>query len=97
MQQNVNQQIGDVGDEDFAAMFEASLKERGGEGILKEGEIVKGTVVQVTKDYAIVDIGYKSEGQVPISEFTSPRGEVSVKAGDPVEVLLAANWAKLNR
>jgi small subunit ribosomal protein S1 len=88
MQQNVNQQIGDVGDEDFAAMFEASLKERGGEGILKEGEIVKGTVVQVTKDYAIVDIGYKSEGQVPISEFTSPRGEVSVKAGDPVEVLL---------
>jgi small subunit ribosomal protein S1 len=88
MQQNVNQQIGDVGDEDFAAMFEASLKERGGDGILKEGEIVKGTVVQVTKDYAIVDIGYKSEGQVPISEFTSPRGEVSVKAGDPVEVLL---------
>src|SRR5690349_13942073 len=88
MQQNVNQQIGEVGDEDFAAMFEASLKERGGEGILKEGEIVKGTVVQVTKDYAIVDIGYKSEGQVPISEFTSPRGEVSVKAGDPVEVLL---------
>ena len=88
MQQNVNQQIGDVGDEDFAAMFEASLKERGGDGILKEGEIVKGTVVQVTKDFAIVDIGYKSEGQVPISEFTSPRGEVSVKAGDPVEVLL---------
>jgi small subunit ribosomal protein S1 len=88
MQQNVNQQIGEVGDEDFAAMFEASLKERGGDGILKEGEIVKGTVVQVTKDFAIVDIGYKSEGQVPISEFTSPRGEVSVKAGDPVEVLL---------
>ncbi len=89
MQQNVNQQIGpEAGDEDFAAMFEASLKERGGDGILKEGEIVKGTVVQVTKDYAIVDIGYKSEGQVPISEFTSPRGEVSVQAGDPVEVLL---------
>ena len=89
MQQNVNQQIGpEAGDEDFAAMFEASLKERGGDGILKEGEIVKGTVVQVTKDFAIVDIGYKSEGQVPISEFTSPRGEITVKAGDPVEVLL---------
>jgi small subunit ribosomal protein S1 len=89
MQQNVNQQIGpEAGDEDFAAMFEASLKERGGDGILKEGEIVKGTVVQVTKDYAIVDIGYKSEGQVPISEFTSPRGELTVKAGDPGEVLL---------
>src|SRR3954470_13262697 len=75
-------------EEDFAAMFEASLKERGGDGLLKEGEIVKGTIVQVTKDYAVVDIGYKSEGQIPISEFTNPRGEVTVKAGDHVEVLL---------
>ncbi len=75
-------------DENFAEMFEASLKQRGGDGVLKEGEIVKGTVVQVTKDFAVVDIGYKSEGQVPIAEFTSARGEVTVKAGDPVEVLL---------
>ncbi len=72
MQQNLNPQL-DGGDEDFASLFEASLKERGGDGILKEGEIVKGTVVQVTKDYAVVDIGYKSEGQVPISEFTNAR------------------------
>ena len=89
MQQNVNNPVGtESGDENFAAMFEASLKERGGEGILKEGDIVKGTVVQLTKDYAVVDIGYKSEGQIPISEFTSPRGEVTVKEGDAVEVLL---------
>jgi small subunit ribosomal protein S1 len=87
MQQNLNPQL-DGGDEDFASLFEASLKERGGEGILKEGDLVKGTVVQVTKDYAVVDIGYKSEGQIPISEFTNPRGEVTVKDGDPVEVLL---------
>ncbi len=59
------------GEEDFASMFEASLKERGGDGLLKEGEIVKGTIVQVTKEYAVVDIGYKSEGQIPISEFTN--------------------------
>jgi small subunit ribosomal protein S1 len=85
----VNQQIGpEAGDEDFAAMFEASLKERGADGLFKEGEIVKGTVVQVTKDYVVVDVGYKSEGQIPLSEFTSPRGEVSVKDGDAVEVLL---------
>src|SRR6476469_8025975 len=88
MQQNVNQQTGMEAEEDFASLFEASLKERGGEGILKEGDLVKGTVVQVTKDYAVVDIGYKSEGQIPISEFTNPRGEVTVKDGDPVEVLL---------
>ncbi len=89
MQQNLNEQPGiERGDEDFASMFEASLKERGGEGLLKEGDIVKGTIVQVTKDYAVVDIGYKSEGQIPITEFTSPRGEVSIKPGDAVEVLL---------
>ncbi len=88
MQQNVNQPVGMDVEEDFAAMFEASLKERGVGGILKEGEIVKGTVVQVTKEYAVVDIGYKSEGQIPISEFTRPNGELAVKEGDPVEVLL---------
>jgi small subunit ribosomal protein S1 len=85
----VNQQSGIEGiDEDFATLFEASIKERGADGLFKEGEIVKGTVVQVTKDFVVVDVGYKSEGQIPLSEFTSPRGEVSVKAGDPVEVLL---------
>ncbi len=88
MQQNVNQPVGMDGEEDFAALFEASLKDRGHDGLLKEGDLVKGTVVQVTKDYAVVDIGYKSEGQIPIGEFTNPRGEVTVHAGDPVEVLL---------
>src|SRR5690606_12523560 len=80
MQQNQNLPVADI-EEDFAAMFEASLKERGGDGLLKEGEIIKGTVVQVTKDFAIVDIGYKSEGQIPISEFANPRGEIAVQEG----------------
>src|SRR6516225_4023693 len=89
MQQNVNQQPPmEGGDEDFASLFEASIKERGGEGLLKEGDIVKGTIVQVTKEYAVVDIGYKSEGQIPVAEFTNPRGEIAVKPGDSVEVLI---------
>src|SRR5437868_8760720 len=87
MQQNVNTPM-EGADEDFAAMFEASLKERGADGLLKEGEIVKGTVVQITKEYAVVDIGYKSEGQVAIAEFTNAKGEVMLKPGDTVEVLL---------
>ena len=91
MQQQVSVPSGIEGDEDFASMFEASLKERGGDGLLKEGDIVKGTVVQVNKDFAVVDIGYKSEGQIPISQFTSPKGEVMVKAGDPIEVLLESH------
>jgi small subunit ribosomal protein S1 len=88
MQQNVNQSTGFEGEEDFAAMFEASIKEGGRTGLVKEGEVIKGTVVRVTGEFAIVDIGYKSEGQVAISEFTSPKGEVTVKPGDTVQVFL---------
>ncbi|HEY1086454.1 MAG TPA: 30S ribosomal protein S1 [Archangium sp.] len=88
MQQNVNQSTGFEGEEDFAAMFEASIKEGGRTGLVKEGEVIKGTVVRVTPEFAIVDIGYKSEGQVAISEFTSPKGEVTVKPGDTVQVFL---------
>jgi small subunit ribosomal protein S1 len=71
------------GEEDFATLFEESLKN----DVSKEGEIVTGTVIQVTKDYVVVDIGYKSEGQVAIDEFTGPEG-VTVKPGDRIEVLL---------
>ena len=88
MQQNVNQSTGFEGEEDFAAMFEASLKEGGRTGLVKEGEVIRGTVVRVTGEFAIVDIGYKSEGQVAIAEFTSPKGEVTVKPGDTVDVFL---------
>ena len=78
------------GEEDFAAMLEESFKKKGSAkgGELKENEIVRGTVVQVTKDYAVVDIGYKSEGQVPIQEFGLAEGKPNVKVGDAVEVLL---------
>jgi len=80
---------GNIDEEDFASLLEESFKGRGdGKGELKENEIVKGTVVQVTKDYAVVDIGYKSEGQVPIQEFGLLEGKPNVKAGDKVDVLL---------
>src|SRR2546427_387847 len=78
------------GEEDFAAMLEESFKGKGTTkgGELKENEIVRGSVVQLTKDYAVVDIGYKSEGQVPIQEFGLVDGKPNVKVGDTVEVLL---------
>src|SRR5688572_651419 len=53
-----------------------------------EGEIVNGTVVSVTKDYVLVDVGYKSEGMVPIGEFPITNGSVQVKPGDKVDVLV---------
>jgi len=49
-------------EENFAEMFEASQRQQE----IREGEVVDGTVVAVTPDYATVDIGYKCEGLVPI-------------------------------
>ena len=71
--------------EDFATMFEESLKESES---VQEGEIVRGRVIQISKDFAIVDIGFKSEGQIPVSEFPIADGAPQVAEGDEVEVLL---------
>jgi len=70
--------------DNFAALFEESLKQ----DEVKEGDIVRGTVIAVAKDYAIIDIGYKSEGQVSLDEFRGADGSIAVKAGDVVDVLL---------
>src|SRR5512137_2551924 len=79
-----NRMTGGADEENFAALFEESLKHED----IKEGEIVHGTVITVAKDYVVVDIGYKSEGQIPIEEFVGTDGQVAVKEGDRVEVLL---------
>jgi small subunit ribosomal protein S1 len=69
----------------FAALFEASLAARDD---IREGEIVQGTVLRVNKENVVVDIGYKSEGTIAISEFVGAGGEVTVQAGDKVDVLV---------
>ena len=55
---------------------------------LTEGEIVQGRVIGITSNAVIVDVGYKSEGLIPIEEFTGRDGEVSVQVGEEVDVLL---------
>jgi small subunit ribosomal protein S1 len=67
-------------EEDFGALFENSLR------TIKPGEVVRGHVVQVTRDYVTVDIGYKSEGQIPIQEFLGRDGAVEVSQGDEIDV-----------
>lgn len=52
---------------------------------IKEGEIVKGTVMDVTRDDVIVDVGFKSEGIIPVHEFPHP---VNIKVGDVIDVYL---------
>ena len=55
---------------------------------LAEGEVVKGTVVKVTPTEVVVDVGFKSEGIIPIEEFIDEAGQVAAQPGDTVDVLL---------
>ena len=55
---------------------------------IAEGEVVKGTVLRVTTTEIVVDVGYKSEGVIAIAEFLDEEGQVTVIAGDIVDVLL---------
>jgi small subunit ribosomal protein S1 len=63
-------------------MYDVSFKN------FAEGEVVKGVVLQVSDSEVIVDVGYKSEGIIPIEEFRDETGKLSIKAGDIVDVLL---------
>ena len=73
----------DFSDSDnFMKLYEESLKS------IQEGEVTKGEIVQIGKEYVLVDIGYKSEGQISIVEFHDPDGQMTAKVGDEVEVLL---------
>jgi small subunit ribosomal protein S1 len=68
--------------ESMSELYEESLRR------VQEGEVVKGRIVSITKDFVMVDIGYKSEGQIPIHEFTTPEGEVIAEVGQEVEALM---------
>jgi len=68
--------------ETMTQLYEESLKD------VQEGEVVEGTVIKITPDHVVVDVGYKSEGQISISEFQTEQGELGVGVNDKVEVLL---------
>src|SRR4030043_1559456 len=68
--------------EDFKTLYEDSLK------TIEEGQILRGTVLEITPDHVTVDVGYKSEGQIPMQEFLKRDKKVDVKIGDRIDVLL---------
>jgi small subunit ribosomal protein S1 len=70
--------------DDFAALLEESF----GQGSLQEGTVVKGKVVGIEKDLAVIDVGAKTEGRVALREFTGPGRGNEIKVGDTVEVYL---------
>jgi small subunit ribosomal protein S1 len=69
--------------DDFAALLNQSL---GGENEAFEGKVVKGTVTGIENDMAVIDVGLKSEGRVPLREFAAPGQRADLKIGDEVEV-----------
>lgn len=55
-------------------------------GDLEEGSITKGEIVRVDDDNVLVDVNFKSEGQIPAAEFRDPAGNMTVSVGDRVDV-----------
>jgi len=64
------------------SMYEESFKR------FAEGEVVTGRIISIDKDYVLVDIGYKSEGQIRIQEFKDENGNFSANVGDKVDVMV---------
>ena len=70
-------------DQEFAALLAEEVTNE-----VKEGTIVTGTIVRFTDDSVVVDIGHKSEGEIPKGEFKNAEGEITAVEGDQVEVYL---------
>ena len=70
--------------EDFARLIDESFSD----GHVQEGSVVKGTVVAIERDMAVIDVGLKTEGRVAMREFAGPGRGSEIKIGDTVEVYL---------
>lgn len=73
----------DIDQENMLEVYDETLRD------FEEGEVVKGVVIKIDHEEVMVDVGYKSEGYIPLSEFgTLPDGTPKVKVGDVVDVYL---------
>ncbi len=68
--------------EDIMDIYEESFKR------FAEGEVVTGKIIAVDKEYVLVDVGYKSEGQIRVHEFRDEKGNLNAVLGDSVEVMV---------
>ncbi|GAB6144675.1 30S ribosomal protein S1 [Desulfocicer niacini] len=68
--------------EELMGIYEESFKR------FEEGQVVTGTIIAVDRDHVLVDVGYKSEGQISIHEFRDEEGNVNVNLNDRVEVMV---------
>jgi len=90
---DVKTQTADAADagESFEQMLEQSFSGKK----MQVEEVTSGTVIKITSDYVIVDVGYKSEGQIQIEEFKDIDNQVNVKEGDEIDVFIEG-WENEN-
>lgn len=74
-----------TGEDDFESLFEESLQS------VQPGAVVTGKVVDINPTNVVVDVGYKTEGHIPIQEFQSRQGELQVEVGDDVDVFFESS------
>jgi len=68
--------------ENFQTLYEESFK------TIEEGQILRGTVIEIIPDHITVDVGYKCEGQIPMQEYLKRNRRLDVKVGDQIDVLI---------
>src|SRR5437868_7378285 len=68
---------------DFSKLLDTSTSKN-----FEEGEVFKGTIINIGQDYVTVDIGYKQEGLVSVKEFQNYDGALKIKSGDMIEVYM---------
>jgi hypothetical protein len=73
--------VSDPEEEDFAAMFEASLQTRH----LEKGEMIEGTIVAIGPEVALIDVGGKGEAVLSVDELKNAEGEIEGAIGDPIQ------------
>jgi small subunit ribosomal protein S1 len=83
----VDQDNGQV-DQQFSENYEHLLEDYSHFAPPAADEVLQGTILGITQKDVIIDFGYKSEGIVPIDQFLSPAGELTVKRGDVVDVMI---------
>ena len=72
--------------EDFAALFEASLKAKR----FKEGQTIEGTIVAIGPDVAFIDVGGKGEAEIDVSELKDDEGDIEVSVGDRIQAVVVS-------
>lgn len=83
----VSQAVETEPDGDFESMLAAY---EGKTQTFSEGEVIKGKIIAVSSNGIIVDVGFKSEGIIPLEQFMDEQGKVHVNVGDSVDVFLEA-------